>query len=440
MRSKGKVIAIVGMQYGSEGKGAVSELLGHTAQVAIRIGGPNAGHTIYYQDRKYAMRHIPCCWTNPSCILLIGPAGIVSPEVLEQEIAQVETALGFPLAGRFFIHENVVTIEPRHIADEQDMDKTIGSTREGVGAATADRVMRTAFHVSSNAHFIANEYPWMDKYIISHEKYLDIVHGTYERGGTILLEGTQGHGLSLYHGPYPYTTSRDTSVGSLAGGCGIAPFMLTDVVGVLRTFPIRVGGNSGPLAYETNFADLDQPPEYTTVTGRMRRIGRFDQDAFVQAVKINGPNHLAITFLDYLPEVQRTPFIRHVESISGIPIRFTSWGPEQYGIDPRDALFNLARRIKDDTNPNYSISGRCDVGSIHTPTRSGTGTVVAQRSGDSTGCTPGRLLGFSPHDTERSGLLERQPEHHGNPGGVCEGYGQGGSGVQSGEKGKHPEL
>ena len=338
----GKVIAVIGMQYGSEGKGAVAELLGHTCDIAIRIGAPNAGHTIVYRGEKYAMRHIPCAWTNPSCMLMIGPAGMINQDVLMEEIKMVEKATGFPLAGRFFIHENVSVIEHRHeeAEREDDMYNRTGSTKEGIGAATADRVRRKAITIGTARECLGE----IEKYFISHKDYLDLVHGIYDRGGTIMLEGTQGHGLSLYHGHYPHVTSRDTTASSLAGGCGIAPSMVTTVVGVLRTYPIRIAGNSGPLKYETNFDELGVEAERTTVTKKVRRIGRFDREMFIQAVKINRPNMLAITFMDYLPKENRLSFVRHIESISGVKVKYIGTGPDDYEVD--GSLFETALGLK----------------------------------------------------------------------------------------------
>lgn len=338
------VIGIVGMQYGSEGKGVIAELLGHISRVAIRIGGPNAGHTIDYKGTKYVMRHIPCAWTNPECKLLIGPAGLINSSVLREEIEMVEEALGSSLGERLFIHERVIPIMKEHEEAEAPLGEKIGSTREGVGAATAERAWRRADTIRG---LVAKDgdYTWLKPYIISHEEYLSLVHDVHDQGYTILLEGTQGYGLSLYHGPYPFCTSRDTTIASLAGGCGIAPSMIIHTIGVVRTFPIRVAGNSGPLPYETSFQSIGREPEHTTVTKKVRRIARFDWKMFKEAVRVNRPNILAVTFLDYLnTNATQNAFVRELYESCGVRIGYLGKGPDTFELN--HILFKAALERK----------------------------------------------------------------------------------------------
>jgi adenylosuccinate synthase len=128
-----------------------------------------------------------------------------------------------------------------------------------------------------------------------------IADGIDNQHKDVLLEGTQGSGLSLTHGDWPYVTSTDTNAAQLLVDSGISPGRLSEVILVTRTFPIRVAGNSGPMHDEISFEDLEQEPEFTTVTKKMRRIGRFDWELFHKAVLLNGPwPMVALTFLDYL--------------------------------------------------------------------------------------------------------------------------------------------
>jgi adenylosuccinate synthase len=317
------VTAIVGLQYGSEGKGHLAHLLASVTDAAIRTGGPNAGHTLTHRGTTYKMRQIPCAFVNPAALLLIGPGGLIAPDVLATEVATLR-ATGHQLAGRLFIHAAAGIIDSRHRDTEAAAGLTdrIGSTGEGVGAATADRALRILDTAGHRSELLPAEAT-----VISAGEYLDLVHDMHDRRGRIMLEGTQGAHLSVYHGPYPAVTSRDTTAASLAGAAGIAPTMVTDVVGVARAFPIRVAGNSGPLPHETDFASLGVPPEHTTVTGRVRRIARFDPVAFRQAIQLNRPTTLALTFGDYLPEPAREPFRELVECLSGRPVDYYGLGP-----------------------------------------------------------------------------------------------------------------
>lgn len=198
----------------------------------------------------------------------------------------------------------------------------IGSTITGSGAATADRAMRTLTTASQHSDLLPPEAT-----VISGAEYLDLIHDMHDRHGRIVLEGTQGAHLSVYHGTYPAVTSRDTTAASLAGAAGIAPTMINTVIGVARAFPIRVAGNSGPLPHETDYDELGVPAEHTTVTARIRRIARFDPMAFRQAVQLNRPTHLALTFGDYLPEPARQPFRELVERIAGTTVDYYGLGP-----------------------------------------------------------------------------------------------------------------
>lgn len=318
MSRPGRVIAIVGMQYGSEGKGYISYLLASITQVAIRTGAPNAGHTFHHDGREYKMRQVPCGFVNPAALLLIGPGGLVNPTVLADEIAIAREG-GFDLRGRLFVHENVGLIEQEQLDRERDQKLTqrLGSTAEGVGAATADRVMRTLSTAGERIEALPPEAT-----VIGRSEYLEMLSAVRTSGGNVVLEGTQGADLSLYHGPYPYVTSRDVSSSSLLGAAGLPPTVATDIIGVVRSHPIRVAGNSGNLPYETSFDQIGVSEERTTVTRKVRRIARFDPVAFRRACLLNGPTSLALTFTDYLAETAVQPWRRQVESIGDAPVDY----------------------------------------------------------------------------------------------------------------------
>jgi adenylosuccinate synthase len=339
----GRVIAIVGLQYGSEGKGHVSHLLSSLCNLAIRTGGPNAGHTIRHRGVEFKMRQVPCAFVNPASVLAIGPGGLINAEVLENEISTIQRA-GYTLAGRLYVHENVGVIAPEHIDEEKvaQLRESIGSTVEGVGAATAARALRRLPIVKNLAPGLPTELT-----VIEHQDYLEMLRGIADRGN-VLLEGTQGAGLSLYHGSYPYVTSRDVSASGLAGASGIPPNLVSDVVGVARTFPIRVAGNSGPLPYETSFDVIGVQPERTTVTGNIRRIAHFDPVAFRSAVLLNGPTSLALTFADYLPDTERAAWVSEFEALSGVPVDYVGVAAIEESWKKPGSLFDEAARRWDE--------------------------------------------------------------------------------------------
>ena len=131
------------------------------------------------------------------------------------------------------------------------------------------------------------------------------MNNAYDQGASILIEGTQGCGLSLVHGPWPMCTSHDTNAAQMLADIGLSPMLVTDIILVVRANPIRVAGNSGPLNNEITFEQLSERlgkevREYTTVTKKLRRIGEWDQSLFINSVYINRPTQLALMFVDYI--------------------------------------------------------------------------------------------------------------------------------------------
>jgi adenylosuccinate synthase len=189
------------------------------------------------------------------------------------------------------------------------------------------------------------EFPWLKPYLV--DVSAEINNGV-DHGKKVLIEGTQGFGLSLYHSEvYPKTTSRDTSAAGCISECGISPRLVTDIVLVLRTFPIRVAGQqAGPMFNEIDWETVQRESgypnpvaEYTTVTGKLRRVARFDFDLARRAVAVNRPTLLAVNFLDYVDHRNRGVasasaltesgklFIAGVEEKLGVPVRFAGVGP-----------------------------------------------------------------------------------------------------------------
>ncbi len=294
------VTVVVGGQYGSEGKGAVCGYLGRTMgqrDLAVRVAGPNAGHTAYDKDgRPWALRSLPVATvTSPNAQLHIAAGSEVDLDVLWSEIHDTEAA-GFRTWSRLTIHPSATLLTAKHRAEETEngIVGRIGSTGKGIGAARADRIMRrvaTVSEVKALAHFM------------SEPEQLDL-----DDIGWCVVEGTQGYGLGLHTTAYPQVTSSDCRAIDFLAMAGIVPWSLNvsrmQVIVVARTYPIRVAGNSGPLEGETTWADLGLPEERTTVTQKIRRVGGWDAALLRRAIEANGGGgwntdvQLAITMLD----------------------------------------------------------------------------------------------------------------------------------------------
>ncbi|KKN29167.1 hypothetical protein LCGC14_0846730 [marine sediment metagenome] len=293
-------LIVIGGQYGSEGKGAfVAHLTDPRFQgnknpfLVVRTGGPNAGHSMKYNDEVFKMRHIPCAWHNPNAVLALGPGAVIDPEyLLEEEIPQVEAA-GISIRDRFFIDPMCAIITDEDRQEGKKRIATIGGTGKGVGGATARRVLREGP--------IARDWPSLQPFL----RDVSELSNTFS-SATILIESTQGFGLSLTRsGFYPYTTNRDITPGAVMNESGVSFCGEEDVVLVLRTFPIRVAGPSGPMVDEISWEELERQsdgyikPERTTVTNKIRRVGLWDPDLARQAVIACSPAAIALTFFDY---------------------------------------------------------------------------------------------------------------------------------------------
>jgi adenylosuccinate synthase len=356
-RSAGmSLTVVVGGQYGSEGKGKlVSHLAASAASIAgvARCGGPNAGHTADGPEGRELLRQLPSGAVVPSCELFMAAGMQVEFGLLMSEIERCEIG-----ADRLHIDGDATLITAGDIESERagGLYERIASTLSGTGAAIARKVLR-----DEEVRLVRDE-PRLAPYRsnVSAE-----VNQLLDEGGTVIVEGTQGFGLSLHHGQFPYVTGRDTTAAGFLSEVGLSPLLVTDVIVVLRTFPIRVGGNSGPLAEITweEVARRSGYPtalaEYTTVTGRLRRVGEFDWPMAARAVQVNRPTTLAVHGLDYLDysdlgarrweELGATTrsFVEALEQNLRVPVRYLFTGPDgadliDRGCDTRVAAANAA--------------------------------------------------------------------------------------------------
>src|ERR1017187_2373028 len=337
------VWVVVGGQYGSEGKGKIAAYitLQEEIDICVRCGGPNSGHCFVDESGEFrVLRQIPTGFIRPETRLLIPSGGLIDLAVLRRELDVLR--LGPDRVG---IDRRAMVIEESDRIAEQKLSlrERLSSTLCGVGSAVSRRVLRGEdVRLASDA---AADVTWLRPYLV--DVAAEINDGI-DRGKKVLVEGTQGFGLSLYHSEmYPKTTSRDTSAAGCISECRISPRLVTEIVLVLRTFPIRVAGQqAGPMFEEIDWETVQresgypQPlAEYTTVTKLLRRVGRFDFELAGRAFAVNRPTQVAVNFMDYLGSPNRhattfaeltapaKEFIVKLEGYTRVPVRLLGTGP-----------------------------------------------------------------------------------------------------------------
>ena len=299
------VWVVVGGQFGSEGKGKISAIITVQEKIdfCIRCGGPNSGHSFQKPNGEMILlRQLPTGFVRPEPRLLIPAGGLVDLDVLRSELETLR--LG---ADRVGVDRNtmVITSEDREQEHRLAMSERLSSTLCGVGSAVARRALRTQ-DVDLAANAATTSHPWLRPFLtdVSAE-----TNSAVDSGKKVLVEGTQGSGLSLYHSSYyPKATSRDTNAAGFISEVGLSPRLVSEVLLVFRTFPIRVAGaQAGPIHDEITWERLQAEShspvplhEYTSVTHKLRRVGRFDWGAARRAITLNRPTMLALNFIDYL--------------------------------------------------------------------------------------------------------------------------------------------
>jgi len=283
---------ICGAQYGDEGKGKIVAYIAHKdkPEYSVRGGvGPNAGHGVRYRGHEIECRHVPAGFVCESSELRLGSGSLVDPELLSREIKHLEE-LGFSVAHRFKVDRNCGVVERRHVEGERTdnyLHERIGSMASGCGKANAERALRTLN--------VANNIPELSSMVcdVSTE-----MNKALDEGKSIVIEGTQGFGLSLYHGAYPFVTSRDTAASTLAGDVGISPFKVDEIVLVMKPYITRAG--MGPLAEGASEVPRIEEAEIRpgVAIGNRRRVGNFDWELVQRAVMVNRPTQIAITNID----------------------------------------------------------------------------------------------------------------------------------------------
>lgn len=324
--------------FGDTGKGKIISYLALKDKVTVtaRAGvGPNAGHTVLYKGKEYKLRMLPSAFVNETCRLLIGPGVLINPEVLLREIELTQSE------GRVGVDPQCAIIEARHIeADRKgQLAEQIKTTGTGTGPCNAERALRTVK--------LARDLPELQKYLT------DVpfeVNQAIDEGKHVLIEGTQGTYLSLFHGTYPYCTSKDVTASAVCSDVGVGPKKVDEVIIVFKAFTTRVG--AGPLPSEVSMEEAEKRGwrEIATVTGRPRRAAPFSYELAKRAVMLNSASMAAITKIDVLfPECKGAKsydelsqgaraFIENVEKEIKIPVTLVGTGPDALEIVDRRKL------------------------------------------------------------------------------------------------------
>lgn len=346
------VCAVVGGQYGSEGKGLIAAHIAEQYGHHVRVGAANAGHTFYTQrpgDRvweKHVMQQVPCAaYANPMAGLYIGPGAIISHDILWREMETLRVWRRYQQLpeAEVIVDPRAHVVLPEHIEREQgtDLMRRIGSTSatagEGIGAAQAARIMREGT-CQTAADWYNGGFAGIH--------IAEVPPRLWDVGDGILLEGTQGTGLSLVTGQFPYVTSRATTAPALCAEVGVPK--ADRVILVVRTHPIRVAENSGPFyegSREIEWADIgvNAELERTTVTKKVRRVATLSLPQIDEAARLNGATEVAVTHVDYVDKSFRhvagrmfdpnqikgtlADLLSGIEEAAGVPVTMLGTGP-----------------------------------------------------------------------------------------------------------------
>jgi adenylosuccinate synthase len=335
-----KAIAVVGAQWGDEGKGKVVDYIASSYDFTARYaGGHNAGHTVIFNDQRYVLQLVPSGILRPGKKAVIGAGTVVDPAALVGELDNLKRS-GVDVRGRLFLSNRAHLIFPYH----REMDKAsesalgaakIGTTSRGIGPAYEDKMARRGIRVCdllepecfraklerviavkdavSQAAF---GHPLETSGVL--DQYLELaahirglvtdtavlLNDALDRGESVLFEGAQGTMLDIDHGTYPYVTSSSATSGGAATGLGVAPTRITGVIGVTKAYTTRVG--SGPFPTEMQGSEAEavraRGNEFGAVTGRPRRCGWLDLPVLRYAKMLNGIDSLVVTKLDVFDE------------------------------------------------------------------------------------------------------------------------------------------
>jgi adenylosuccinate synthase len=333
-------LAVLGAQWGDEGKGKIVDLLtSHFSIVARYQGGHNAGHTVYVNGAKFILRLIPSGILHPGVTCVIGNGVVVDPKALFAEVDEL-TRNGIDVGQRVLISDKAHLILPYHrdldlLSEARRGERKIGTTSRGIGPAYEDKIARRGIRVGDLTdpkgleqnvrdnvtarnrlvHDTTMDWQVVLAELLQHAERLRpmirdvsaLLTDAMRAGQSIMFEGAQGTLLDIDHGTYPYVTSSNASIGGICTGLGVPPRAIGRVLGVVKAYTTRVG--EGPFPTEL-FGEMgnrlrESGSEYGAVTGRPRRCGWYDAVAVRYAARINGLDGLALTKLDVLDGLER---------------------------------------------------------------------------------------------------------------------------------------
>ncbi len=405
------VDVILGLQWGDEGKGKIVDYFAPQYDIIARFqGGPNAGHTLYIDEKKIVLHQIPSGIFHQNTINLIGNGVVLDPVILKKECDAV-SAFSIDVKKNLFISQRTNLIIPTHRAldkasESQKGEGKIGSTLKGIGPSYMDKTGRNALRVGDitdktfvtqyiklrlkhekllgNFHFNEDISAWEEEFFEAIEflRTLNIVNGEYfinnkiSEGKKVLAEGAQGSMLDIDFGTFPFVTSSNTISAGVCTGLGVAPQKIKNVMGVTKAYCTRVGG--GPFPAELNDATGEQlrniGSEYGATTGRPRRCGWLDLVALRYTCMLNGITQVIMTKADVLDsfkeinvctaykingeEKQEVPFKMTKENITPIYKTFSGWNTDTTAIkkvnDVPAAMLQYIRFINEYINAPIS--------------------------------------------------------------------------------------
>ena len=366
-------IALVGLQWGDEGKGKVTDLLAKDTDVVVRYqGGNNAGHTIVVEGERYALHLIPTGILYPHCTPVIGPGVVVNPQVLIEEMDALE-ARGID-TSRLLLSGNSHLIMPYHLELERVTERRLGknrlgTTKRGIGPAYADKATRVGLRVqdmldpkifSAKLEVALKEKNLLltrvygrlpldrDQIEVEYLAYAErlgphitdtvpVVQRALDEDKMVMFEGAQATMLDLDHGSYPFVTSSNPIAGGACAGAGVGPRDIQRIIGISKAYCTRVG--SGPFPSEADPTDaeilVEVGAEYGTTTGRKRRCGWFDAVAGRYAARLNTLTELVITKLDVLSAF----------STIKVCVAYEYEGERYEEFPPNQTIFNKCRPV-----------------------------------------------------------------------------------------------
>ncbi|MGA0010844.1 MAG: adenylosuccinate synthase [Candidatus Nanopelagicales bacterium] len=338
-------IVLLGAQWGDEGKGKATDLLGGRVDYVVRYqGGNNAGHTVVIGDAKYALHLLPSGILSPGVVPVIGNGVVVDPAVLLEEMAGLE-ARGVD-TSRLLISASAHLITPYHVTLDKVTERflgkaKIGTTGRGIGPTYMDKVARIGIRVQDLFDpsilrqkvegALVNKNQTLVKVFNRRELDIDaiteellqyaepmrphvtdtalVLNNALDAGKTVLLEGGQGTLLDVDHGTYPFVTSSNPTAGGACTGSGIGPTRITRVIGILKAYTTRVGSGPFPTELHDEWGERLRSVggEVGVTTGRPRRCGWFDAPIARYATRVNGLTDFFLTKLDVLTGIERIP-------------------------------------------------------------------------------------------------------------------------------------